>query len=108
MDLFEQLKGEFFEELNEFSINTNKRLHERHLLKWEENNNKFKIDLDFKQRFEINRGDQSDSTKRTSHTTAGGIIRGKLKNSLAFYLHFKNTLVKGEDIERENFLVVGI
>ncbi len=102
-DLLEQLKGEFYEELNEFSIVTNSSLHERHLLKWEENSNKFKIDLDFGQRFEINRDDQFDSTKRISNTTAGGIIRGKLKNSLAFYLHFRNTLVKGENIERENF-----
>ena len=103
LDLFEQLKGEFFEELDEFSIKTNNKMHERHLLKWEENNNKFKIDLDFSQRFEINRGNQFDSTKRVSNTTIGGIIRGKLKNSLAFYLHFKNTLVKGENIKRENF-----
>ena len=103
LDLFEQLKGEFHEELGELSINTNNRLHERHLLKWEENNNKFKIDLDFRQRFEINRGDQFDSTKRISNTTVGGIIQGKLKNSLAFYIHFKNTLVKGENIEHENY-----
>jgi len=103
LDLFEQLKGEFHEELDNFSVKTNKRLHERHLLKWEENENKFKIDIDFRQRFEINRGDQFDSTKRISNTTVGGIIRGNLKNSLAFYIHFKNTLVKGEDIHRENF-----
>jgi hypothetical protein len=103
LDLFEQLKGEFYEELKNLSIDVEKRYHERHLLKWEENSNKFKIDLDFGQRFEINRGDQFDSTKRISHTTVGGIVRGKLKNSLAFYLHFKNTLVKGEDIEHENF-----
>ena len=102
-DLLEQLKGEFHEEIKKFSINTNKRFHERHLLKWSENNNQFNIDLDFKQHFEINRGEQFDSTKRTSNTTAGVIIRGNLKKSLAFYLHFKNTLVKGENIERENF-----
>ena len=102
-DKFEQLKGEFHEELFKLNKRAKKMYHERHLLQWKENNSHFKVDVDFSQRFEIGRGDQLDSTARTSRTTGGAIIRGNLNNSLAFFLHFKNTLVRGETHERENF-----
>ena len=54
--LLEQLKGEFHEELENFSLLAQDTYYERHLIKWDENDNKFKIDLDFAQRFEIYRG----------------------------------------------------
>ena len=101
--VLEQLKGEFFEELNGLSENIQKRYHEKHLFAWEENNNQFKIDVDFSQRFDINRGSNYDTTGRTSLTTLGGIVRGQLKNKIAFFLHFKNTLIRGQDIDEENF-----
>ena len=103
LNLFAQLKGEFFEELNLLSVKSERRYYERHLLKWDEEGNKFKIDLDFAQQFNIYRGDQYDRTKRASQTTLGGIVSGNLKNGLAFNVRFKNTLVKGEDIIKENF-----
>ncbi len=103
LELMDQLKGEFHEELAEHSLPIQKKFYERHFLKWDEDDNKFRIDLDFAQRFETYRGERYDSTRRISHTTAGAIIRGNLSHGLAFYLHFKNTLVRGEGIKQENF-----
>lgn len=102
-DMLEQLKGEFFEEMAAFSAMVNDDFRERHLITWAEENNKIKVDIDFGQRFDINRSSAHDSTARTSMTTLGGIIRGNLNGSLGFYLHFKNTLIKGTEIEGENF-----
>ena len=102
-DLFEQLKGEFYEELFELNIRAKKRYHERHLFLWDEKKARLRFDAILSQRFDIYRSDQSDSTQRISHTTGGGILRGILGNSLAIYVQFDNTLVRGEDIQRENF-----
>lgn len=102
-DLLEQLKGEFHEELDAMNFESQPRYQERHLLTWRENDSKIKLDLDFSQRFDVYRGTNRDSTARTSLTTLGGIVRGSLKKSLGFYLHFKNTLVRGKKITAENF-----
>ena len=103
LDLLEQLKGEFCEELALLNLKSQQRYSEKHLLTWQENNSQIKIDVDFGQRFDINRGSRYDSTSRSSFTTLGGIIRGNLKGSLGFYIHFKNTLIRGKEITSENF-----
>lgn len=102
-DLLEQLKGEFFEELTSLSINTVKHYHERHLVTWTEGDHKIKIDADFAQRFNINRNASSDTVKRRSFTSLGGIVRGAFKENFGFYINFKNTLLRGAKIEAENF-----
>jgi len=102
-DLLEQLKGEFGEELASLNLKSQQRYAEKHLLTWQENNSQIKIDADFRQRFDVERGSRYDSTGRSSLTTLGGIIRGNLKGSLGFYIHFKNTLIRGQGITSENF-----
>ena len=102
-DLFEQLKGEFYEELFKLNIRAKKRYHERHLFKWDEEKARLRADLGLSQRFDIYRSDAADSTRRTSHTTGAAILRAKLGNGLAVYAQFENTLVRGEDIQQENF-----
>lgn len=102
-DLFEQLKGEFYEELFDLNLRANPRYYERHLLQWNEQKARIRFDALFKQRFDVYRSSALDSTRRTAHTTGGGVLRGTLANSLAFYLQFENTLVRGEGIHQENF-----
>lgn len=103
LDLFEQLKGEFCEELASRQLKTQERYAERHLVAWQEHNSRITIDFDFGQRFDINRGSRYDSTGRSSFTTLGGMVRGSLNGSLAFQIHFKNTLIRGQKITSENF-----
>ncbi|MFZ5517768.1 MAG: capsule assembly Wzi family protein [Candidatus Zhuqueibacterota bacterium] len=103
LDLLEQLKGEFCDEMAKHPVQVNDDYRERHLLVWNEDKNTINVDIDFAQRFDITRFLCEDSTARTSLTTLGGILRGNLNESLGFYLHFTNALLRGVDIERENF-----
>ncbi|MBN1551389.1 hypothetical protein JW979_07965, partial [bacterium] len=103
LDILEQLKGEFHEELSKLSVKTSKQHHEKHLLRWREGEHQTYIDFDFAQRFDVKRGDQFEKPERTSHTTMGGIIRGKLGSYLNFYVHAQNRLDRGTGITHENF-----
>ncbi len=103
LSLFEQLKGEFHEELDLLKISHNPRYSERHLLTWQEGNHKIKSDLDFSQVFDSKNGDQYCEAERTSRTTLGGIIRGQFNENLNFLIHARNTLNRGTDITEENF-----
>ncbi len=102
-DQFEQLKGEFFEELFDLNIRAKKQYHERHLFQWNEEKARLRLDALFSQRFDIYRSASADSVRRTSRTTGGGWLRGTLGNSLAFSVQFQNSLVRGQGIEQENF-----
>jgi hypothetical protein len=101
-DRLEQLKGEFHEELQRLDIASDARFRERHLFTWTEENSKIHADLDFGFNLEINRGDQYPATKRVSHTTLGGILRGNLKQSLGFHIFVRNTLSRGIDFSQRN------
>lgn len=102
-DRLEQLKGEFYEELLKLNITSDPHYQERHLFTWTEEDNKIHADLDFGFNLEINRGDQYPSTKRISHTTLGGILRGNLKQNLGFHIFVRNTLSRGIDFSQLNF-----
>jgi len=102
-DLLEQLKGEFCDDMVRHQVQVKDDYRERHLLVWQEDDNYIKADIDFGQRFDVNRFLCEDSLARTSMTTLGGIVRGTLNESLGFYLHFYNALLRGVEIERENF-----
>jgi len=101
-DRLEQLKGEFYEELEKLNVDFDDRYQERHLFTWVEDDNKIHADLDFGFNLEVNRGDQFHSTKRVSHTTMGGILRGNLKQSLWFHIFVRNTLSRGIDFSQRN------
>jgi len=101
--LFDQLKGEFYQELESLNVSSTPKLRERHLMTWREDEHFANMDFDFAQVFQTNRGDQYQSTERTSHTTMGGIIRGQMGQHFQFYVHAQNTLQRGSDITEENF-----
>ena len=101
--LFQQLKGEFYEELNAMQVRADSRYHERHLLTWEEDDNKIKIDAEFNQTLDVRRGDQYSEAERTSVTSLGGIVRGNLGNRFNFYIRARNSLERGTDITEETF-----
>ena len=101
--LFDQLKGEFHEELELLSVKSESRYFERHLMTWREGEHNIKVDFDFAQIFDVKRGNQYKTTERTSQSTMGGIIRGCLGRHFNFYVHAQNTLTRGTDITEENF-----
>jgi len=102
-DQFEQLKGEFYEELEKLNIKSDKRYQERHLFSWRENDNTIHADFDFGLNLDVKRGDQYPKTERTSHTTLGGILRGNIKESLGFHIFVRNTIHRGIEISERNF-----
>ena len=101
--LFEQLKGEFHEELQALNIHAKPRWVERHLMSWEEKDNRIKTDLHFDQTIDTKWGGQYERSERISQTTMGGMVRGRFQESFGFYLFAKNTLTRGKDITQENF-----
>ena len=101
--LFGQLKGEFRDEMEAMHISADPRWHERHLLTWEEGKSRIYGDAFFDQTLDRRWGGQYDSPENLSHTTVGGIFRGRLGESLGFYVSAWNTLRKGEDSIQEDF-----
>ena len=102
-DRFEQLKGEFHEELEKLAIQFDQRYRERHLFTWSEQENSIHADFDFGFNLDVRRGDQYSATERTSHTTLGGILRGNFKKSLGFHIFVRNTIHRGVEITQRNF-----
>jgi len=102
-DQFEQLKGEFCDELDSLDVKFNERYRERHLLSWREGENVAHGDFDFGMNLEVRRGDQFPETERTSHTTLGAIVRGTIKQSLGFHVFVRNTIHRGVEITERNF-----
>ena len=102
-DQFEQLKGEFHEELDSLNIEFNDHYRERHLFSWREAENVVHADFDFGLNLDVRRGDQYPETERTSHTTLAGIVRGNIKQSLGFHIFVRNTIHRGIEITERNF-----
>jgi len=103
MAWFEQLKGEFFEELDLQKIPADSTLYERHLIRWDEGPHRIRADLDVNEMLVFNSGDQYPETEHISRTSLGGIIRGQIKKSFSYYLFTHNTFIKGQDIAEETF-----
>ena len=101
--LFNQLKGEFHEELEQLNIKSDSRFFERHLMTWKEGEHRIKVDFDFAQTVDIKRGDQYKSAERTARTNVGGIIRGRLGQHLNFYVRARNTFIRDTNISEESF-----
>ena len=80
--LYEQLKGEFHEELADQNVSIQSRYRERHLATWVEDNNRVDVDLLFDQRLDVKTGDAYATTETIARTTLGGIVRGQLKDNL--------------------------
>lgn len=97
--LWEQLKGEFYEELKDHQLKIDPRQREPHLFSWGEGNSIIYVDLYLDQRFDLKRKDR----RRISQTTLGGILRGRLKGNLVFNVDARNSLLKGADIKKETF-----
>ena len=98
-----QFLGEFHEELEPLGHSNEHHEKERHLLTWTEGDNIIHADADIVQELKLRSGDSYESTKLTSHTSLGGILRGRLKKSFSFYVFARNTLHKGTDITRTNY-----
>ena len=103
LDILDQLLGEFHDALMERKISAQSRYHEKHLLRWREGQHHAYGDLEFTQRFDVNRGDQYSETERSSYTTLGGIVRGRLGARLDYYVRAQNRLERGTDVTKENF-----
>lgn len=101
--LFEQLKGELHDALDELNVKTADRYRERHLFRWREKENAAFIDLHFEQDLDFKTGDSDVKGEAVSQTTLGGIVRGRLHRNLEFYAFAKNTLSKGDAITEEHF-----
>lgn len=103
LSLFEQLKGEFYDELSALDGVAESRWYERHFTRWEENGNRIYSDLYLYQTVDGKWGEQYERAEKISQTTVGGSIRGQFKDQFGFFIFVKNTLTKGEDITEENF-----
>jgi len=102
-DQFEQLKGEFYKELEKLDTKSDRQYAERHLFSWQEDGHVIYTDLDFGLNLDMKYGDQYPKAERTSHTTLGGIIRGNLKESLGLNIIVHNTIHRGVEISERNF-----
>jgi len=102
--LFEQLKGDFIDELKP-SNNSSKRVEkERHLFRWAEPHGEFHFDLHARETILSNRGQSFQPDELLSETMIGGIIRGQVGGQLAFYLNARNAATRGSNLERKNDL----
>jgi len=102
-ELFDQLKGDFADEILTKNIPLKNIKHERHLFSYSENNSQFYIDLQGRQSIISNRGSQYDPQQLLSETTLGGVLRGQLGGSIGFFADARNSLLRGSDIEGESF-----
>ena len=100
---FEQLKGEFYEELALQKIQADTALFERHLIRWNEGPHRVRADLYVDEKIDINSGDQYPESEHISHTSIGGILRGHIKESFSYYLFTYNNFIRGQDITDESF-----
>jgi len=101
--LFEQLKGEFADEMAERGVKYSRRLREPHLVTLRQDSSTIYFDALFEQRLLLRSGQEADSSGRRLETTGGGIIRGRLHRFLAFELEARNTAISGARVVRERF-----
>jgi hypothetical protein len=97
--LFEQLKGEFSDEMTDLGISYQRSLREPHLVTMREDSSSVYFDALFEQRVILRSSRGEEPADRRLETTGGGIIRGRLHRFLAFELEARNTAISGaEDI----------
>lgn len=97
IQLIEQLKGDFIDELQQKSSQIRLPLTaEYHAVKWEENSIKGYLDIYGRQAIISNRGDQYQPQQLISETSLGGIIRGVLGGKVHIYMDARNAMTRGE------------
>ncbi|MBN2413848.1 hypothetical protein JXQ31_19395 [candidate division KSB1 bacterium] len=101
--LFNQLKGDFTDELLNKEISLKNIKSERHLTRFTENTSHVYFDLQGRESIISNRGDLYDPDELLSETTLGGMLRGQLGGSIGFYADARNSLLRGSDVEGESF-----
>ncbi len=101
--VFEQLKGEFHEELAPMNVSSDPRWHERHITTWTEGDHRILGDAIFQQSFDGKWGGQVDPAEHVSQTTMGGSFRGRWKDTFGFFAYATNKLTKGDDTVQESF-----
>ncbi len=102
-EMFDQLKGDFADELLNKKISLKNIKSERHLTRYTENNSHIYFDLQGRESIISNRGDLYDPQELMSETTLGGILRGQLGGSVGFYADARNSLLRGSDVKGESF-----
>jgi len=100
--LLKQLESEFHQELDLLLLKESPEK-ERHFFLTEDSTHTISVDGLLRENFQMEKSRGKGKAKSRSRTTLGGIVRGTLQESLGFYLFFKNTLIRGEDIEQERF-----
>lgn len=101
--LFEQLKGEFSDEMGDLGVGYASSLAEPHLVAMREDSSSVFFDALFEQRLLLRSGLEADTTGRRLETTGGGIVRGRLHRFLAFELEARNTAISGADLVQDRF-----
>ena len=99
----DQIEGDFIDELQQLDANFKVRVAERHFLSHRENNSQVYVDLVASEKIIANNGPQYDPNQHISETTAGGIIRGQLGETIGFFAEARNSLIRGVDYEHESF-----
>ncbi len=100
---FEQIKGDFVQELLQMAPDIKTSMSEKHLCSHFENNSQIHFDLLVMQNMVYNKGEQYDPAEKISETTVGGILRGHLGGKLGYYVDARNSLLRGTDIDEESF-----
>ncbi len=100
--LYEQLRGDFADELPTIDSTRNALEKERHLLRWSESSSGLCFDLLGKESVISNRGAQYQPDDLLSETTLGGIIRGQLGGKIGFYTEARNAVTRGSDDVQES------
>ena len=97
LELFEKLKGEFYDELKDKNIDIKPEEKELHLFSWGEKKSVIHYDgYIIEDAKYFSQGDSDYS----SRWIGGSIIRGVIEDKLHFYIDFRNTLIKGEDLQK--------
>ena len=101
----EQLMSDFSHELQDRPAIQTTIATEPHLLNFQEQAGTVYFDLVGQQSIISNRGQQYDPDVLISETTLGGMFRGNLGQTVAFFAEARNTMTRGEDRDPndENF-----
>ena len=92
--LFDQLKGDFIEELRNREGMIFPAKTENHLATWNTTASRTHVDIYGRQTVRSNRGRQFGSRQMLSETVAGGILRAQLQGKIGFYLDARNRTIR--------------
>jgi hypothetical protein len=95
--LFDQLKGDFIEELQNREGVKFPAKEENHLVTWGNSARRPYVDLYGRQTIRSSRGQQFGSWQLRSETVAGGILRGQVQGKIGFYLDARNRTVRDKN-----------